>query len=404
MIDDFYDVIVVGARVAGASTAMLLARSGAKVLLVDRQPPGQDTISTHAFMRAGVHLLSRWGVMRSLLDAGTPVISTTTFHYGAQAIAIPLRTDATVPGLIAPRRSLLDRTLSEQASRDGADVHYNTAMRELLADRHGRVVGAVIVDKHDRVYRARADLVIGADGVGSSVARLSGAAVLRRSPHSTTTLLAYLPGIENTGFHWLYGRDEAAGIIPTNDGATCVFVSIPTRTFDGSSRQDPGRAYREALTRLVPQLRVPANLPLAGVFRGREGHLRDAGGEGWALVGDAGFYRDPLTAHGMTDALRDAAFAVRAILDGTDAGLRTYQQLRDAIAVPLLEVTDRIVSFEWTFDGLQAEHRALNALMKAELAEIERLPIEEHGAWISPGEMPNGVDSSARSTIGRRPQ
>lgn len=289
MIDDFYDVIVVGARVAGASAAMLLARSGVKVLLVDRQPPGQDTISTHAFMRGGVHLLSRWGILPLILDAGTPVISSTTFHYGAQVIAIPLRTDANVPELIAPRRTLLDLTLTEQANRDGADVHHSTSMHELLTDRHGRVIGAIIVDGHGRGHRVRADLVIGADGIGSPVARLSGAPVLRRSLHSTTTLLAYLPGIENTGFHWIYGEGEAAGIIPTNNGATCVFVSIPTQAFDRGARQDPGRAYREALTRLAPSLRVPENLPLAGVFRGREGYLRGASGEGWALVGDAGF-------------------------------------------------------------------------------------------------------------------
>ena len=76
-----YDVVVVGGRVAGASTAMLLARAGARVALVDRAAYGSDTLSTHGLMRAGVLQLSRWGLLDDVVAAGTPPIRRTLFHY-----------------------------------------------------------------------------------------------------------------------------------------------------------------------------------------------------------------------------------------------------------------------------------------------------------------------------------
>ena len=75
-----YDVIVVGGRVAGASTAMLLARAGARVLLLERGRYGTDTLSTHGLMRAGVLQLSRWGLLDRLAAAGTPPVRSTTFR------------------------------------------------------------------------------------------------------------------------------------------------------------------------------------------------------------------------------------------------------------------------------------------------------------------------------------
>ena len=85
-----YDVVVVGARCAGSATAMLLARAGMRVLLLDRTHPGHDTLSTHALMRAGVVQLDRWGVLPRILAAGTPPVTATTFHYpdGAETVAI----------------------------------------------------------------------------------------------------------------------------------------------------------------------------------------------------------------------------------------------------------------------------------------------------------------------------
>src|SRR6185369_14252900 len=101
-----YDVIIVGARCAGAATAMLLARAGLRVLAVDRQAYGSDTLSTHALMRPAVMQLARWDLLDPLIRSGSPVIKSSTFHYGEQQVTIAIRPDPAIPGLIAPRRTI----------------------------------------------------------------------------------------------------------------------------------------------------------------------------------------------------------------------------------------------------------------------------------------------------------
>ena len=86
-----YNAVVVGARCAGAATAMLLARQGLSVLLVDRDRPGADTLSTLALMRAGVLQLSRWGLLDRVRAAGTPAITSTSFIYGEETITVPIK-------------------------------------------------------------------------------------------------------------------------------------------------------------------------------------------------------------------------------------------------------------------------------------------------------------------------
>lgn len=365
-----YDVIVVGGRLAGAATAMLLAQAGAKVLVLERQARGRDTLSTHAMMRGGVILLSRWGLLRPLLDAGTPLITKTTFHYGDAQLAIPIRSDNAAPGLLAPRRTILDPMLADAAGRAGADMRYGHSVHELLHGPDGRVCG-VVCDAGDGSRRLfRASLVIGADGIGSTVARLVRSRDLARGQHSMTAMYGYLPNLPNDGFHWMYRHGMAGGLIPTNDGLTCTFAALPTAVFDAQHRQDPANAYRATLAALLPSLPLDGFAGRPMVFRGRPGYLREAYGPGWALVGDAAYFRDPITAHGMTDALRDAEGLAEAVLRDNDYDLRRYQSERDSIALPLLEATDRIASSGWTMEELKAAHLDLNAAMKAEVAII----------------------------------
>src|SRR5580765_1213789 len=123
-----YDVVVVGARPAGAATAMLLARAGLRVLVVDRGRYGTDTLSTHALMRGGVLQLHRWGVLDAVVGAGTPPVRRTTFRYGGEEIVIPIKASHGVDALYAPRRTVLDRLLVDAAVEAGAEVRYGVAV------------------------------------------------------------------------------------------------------------------------------------------------------------------------------------------------------------------------------------------------------------------------------------
>ena len=156
-----YDAIIIGARCAGAATAMLLARAGASVLLVDRQAYGSDTTSTHALMRAGVMQLARWGLLGQVIAAGTPPVRRTTFHYGPEAIPVTIKPEHGVDFLCAPRRTVLDRILVDAAIEAGADVRHGVTLTGLQTRPDGRVIAADLRDRHGDVT-VSADIVIGA--------------------------------------------------------------------------------------------------------------------------------------------------------------------------------------------------------------------------------------------------
>ncbi len=139
-----YDVVIVGARCAGAATALLLAGSGAKVLVVDRQAYGSDTMSTHALMRGAVIQLKRLGLVPGVVAAGTPAIRSTTFHYGKEAIRVDIKPDHGVDCLFAPRRTVLDPLLVDAAREAGAEVHHGVALSELQFSPSGRVIGVAL--------------------------------------------------------------------------------------------------------------------------------------------------------------------------------------------------------------------------------------------------------------------
>ena len=149
---DSYDVVVVGARAAGAATAMLLARQGRRVLLLDRDRYGADTLSTHALMRGGVFLLSRWGLLDRIVEAGTPPVRQTRFDYGTDSATVAIKPTPGVQALYAPRRTVLDPVLVHAAVAAGAQVRFGVDVAGLLRDDSGRVVG---VHGRDRTGRRR---------------------------------------------------------------------------------------------------------------------------------------------------------------------------------------------------------------------------------------------------------
>ena len=373
-----YDVVVVGARCAGAATAILLARAGATVLLVDRQALGSDTMSTHALMRTGVLQLDRWGLLPRLVSEGTPPIGVTTFHYGSEPLPVVIKPEHGIHHLYAPRRTILDRILVEAAEAAGAEVHHGVVVSALQFDSSSRVIGALLRDDGHGESDVRADLVIGADGRNSTVAKLVAAETYLEGRASSGFVYGYFEGLRQDGLHWYFGDRAAAGVIPTNYGQHCVFGGLPQEQFAAALRGNTERGFLGLLDRCCPDLRAAIEgATLTGRLRGfagARGFLRRPTGPGWALVGDAGYFKDPITAHGITDALRDAELLVRVLLECGPDNMAVYHRERDVLSIPLFEVTDAIASFRWTLEEVQALHGGLSAAMKSETNYMARLP------------------------------
>jgi flavin-dependent dehydrogenase len=369
-----FDVVIVGARCAGAATALLLARRGLRVLAIDRGRYGSDTVSTHALMRAAVVQLHRWGVLDAIKAAGTPVIRSTSFHYGDEVVAVPIKPQQDIEGLYAPRRTVIDRVLVDAARHAGAEIAFETTLIDLIRRADGRVAGVRIRDRHDRERDVSAGLVIGADGVHSTVARLAGSEPYRTGTHATGVIFSYWSGPAFDGYHWYYNPGVSAGAIPTNDRLTCIFASVPQQRFQDTMRGGTDEGYRQILKECSPELSAvvddSSRVEKYRGFPGEKGFFRKSFGPGWALVGDAGYFKDPLTAHGITDALIDAELLAQAAAAGTADAFADYQSARDRLAVGHFVVTDAVASFEWDLPKAQQLHRALSEEMKKESREV----------------------------------
>ena len=368
-----YDALVVGARAAGAATAMLMARAGMRVLVIDWDEPGTDTMSTHALMRGAVSQLARWQLLDPLRAAGTPDVTRTTFFYGSETVPVPIKPAFGAPGLIAPRRYLLDETLARAARSHGADLRYRTAFRDVIRDHAGRVVGARLEGADGQSFEVAARLVIGADGRRSAVARRAGARTIRSADATTACAYAYFGGMRDEGYRWYFSPGLGTGAIPTNDRAHCVFAAakpfhLRTMLREHGPAETLIRLCAESNRELGAELREATLQSTPVVFGGEPGFFREASGPGWALVGDAGYFKDPLTAHGITDALRDAEILARAAIRGGDRALAEYGETRNALSNDLFDVTCDIARLDLTMDKLKAAHVRLNAAMKAEQA------------------------------------
>lgn len=368
-----HDVLIVGARCAGAATAMLLARAGLKVLVVDRDAAGSDTMSTHALMRSAVEQLSRWGLLNNLIGAGTPYVRRTTFQYGTARYPVEIRPSGGLDGLVAPRRDLLDAELVAAARAAGAEVRHRTSLVGLVHDAKGRVRGARLSPAQGSEYEVSADLVIGADGRRSTVARRVGAQNLIETQNSSGCIYAYFEGIEDLGYRWFYDTQATAGLIPTNGGLHCVFAAVSEKMFRSARCGIDPKALLLALAgranaELGDELAAAEMCERPILFSGANGHIRQSHGPGWALVGDAGYFKDPISAHGISDALRDAEILSRAVVENSPDALARYQHTRDALSRDLFHVTDRMASYDWTLREMQDLHMHLKDAMKAELA------------------------------------
>jgi flavin-dependent dehydrogenase len=351
-IDARYDVVVVGARAAGAATAMLLARRGLSVLAIDRSAYGSDTLSTHSISIAGVHLLDRWGVLDSLRDAGTPVTRAVAFNYGDDHLRLDIPARGGVDGLYSPRRTLLDATLVDHAVAAGADIRHGVSMTAVTRDADGRVDG-VELDVAGVRRRVAASWVIGADGMRSRVAAQVGARTTFEEKRGAADIYSYWTGLDDDLMENFYAPGRAAGIIPTNDGASVVWVGLSPEAFRDVARGNLAPTYHAMIgtfPQLAEQLRSAMRVGGYRGFPGIAGYLREPFGPGWALVGDAGYFKDPVGAHGITDALIGATLLSDAIADivrcGTDehVALGGYALERDTMAAAMMPPTAAIAS------------------------------------------------------------
>ena len=389
-----YDAVVVGGRVAGASTAMLLARAGARVVLLDRAPYGSDTLSTHALMRAGVLQLSRWGVLGEVVAARTPPVQRIRFHYeNEETVQVSEGPSSGVDALYAPRRHVIDRILVDAAAAAGVEVRHDVTAVGLTRGPAGRVTGVRANTRQGRRFDVEGRIVIGADGIRSVVADGVGAAVERRGRHVGAVLYGYYANLPSVGYEWAYGRQPGAGMLITNDGLTCVFVGTTPQRMRSLRRDGVESAFGTLFAAAAPahidRLGGSTRVGRLRGWVGVHGYLRRSWGPGWALVGDAGYFKDPISAHGMTDALRDAELLADAVLSGWSGdvseadALAGYQARRDALSVRLFHATDLIASYDWDNRQIQQLGREVSSAMSDEVELLQALPDRRIGADIN---------------------
>jgi flavin-dependent dehydrogenase len=313
--------------------------------------------------------LGRWGLLERLVAAGTPPVVGTTFHYADRADAVELARP-----LYAPRRTVLDPLLVEAAREAGVECRFGIDVTGVLRDDGGRVIGVTGRTRGGQTLAVRAALTVGADGLRSTVARSVGARTVHRGRAASALVYGYWPAPGADRYDWFYRPGATAGVIPTDDGQACVWVGLPPSRFlaerAGGLDALVARTLRVAAPEVLDLVALDARTgPLRG-FPGAPGILRRAVGPGWALVGDAGYFKDPLTAHGITDALRDAELLARAAATGDAQAMAGYERTRDGLARPLLAVAESIVGYRWDAAEIRRLLEAERLAFKPEVALV----------------------------------
>ncbi len=249
------------ARPAGAATAMLVARAGLRVLVVDRSQYGADALSTHALLRGGVLQLARWGLLDQIADAGTPPVRCSVFHYGSKRIEVPIKPQAGVDALYAPRRTVLDPILVDAARDAGAEIRFGVSITGLRRASSGRVTGVVGHDADGEPFAASARITVGADGMSSKVARMAGAPVDRAGRSAAACIYGYWDHLPVHEYQLFYRPGVAAGFFPTNDAQVCVFVACPRQRFRSEARRAWRSCTRDFWLRPPPAYSILLSAP-----------------------------------------------------------------------------------------------------------------------------------------------
>jgi 2-polyprenyl-6-methoxyphenol hydroxylase-like FAD-dependent oxidoreductase len=347
-----YDVIIVGARVAGSSIAMLLARRGLKVLCLDRASFPSDTISTHQDQLPGSALLKRWGLLDRIIEAGTPAARRLRFDTGPIVLEGAYPAFEGVDAVFSPRRTILDKVLIDAARRAGAEVRERVVVEKVLAS-EGKVTGVQIRSHSGVTTTENAALIVGADGKHSLVAKSVGATTYNAQPPLTAAYYTYWQGVSLSGGEIYSRARRAIGVWPTNDSLVLTYVAVPADEFHAFRADIEGNflcsldlggdiGERVRSGRRVERYYGSADLP---------NFFRKPYGPGWALTGDAGLAMDPVTGQGIALAFRDAELisaALEAGLGGRqplDSALAAYEKERNRQTKPIFDFTTDLASF-----------------------------------------------------------
>jgi flavin-dependent dehydrogenase len=370
-----FDVIVVGARVAGSATAMLLARAGLRVLVLDRAVFPSDTISSHQVQVPGIALLHRWGLLDALIRAGTPATPQVRFDPGNVVLEGAFPALDGVSALYSPRRTVLDSLLIAAAREAGAEVIEGARVDGLMVH-DGVVCGVEGSRRGGEPLRATATLVVGADGKHSAVARLAGAAVYRQEPARSFASYGYVADMPITVGEIYHRPGRAVVAFPTNENLTMVYVASPLSGFEGA-RRDLDGAYLKALDGcgdLGERVRAGRRVERLRTTPDQPNLFRQPSGPGWTLVGDAGVVMDSITAQGISNALRDADRVAAAVVDGLGGtrplatSLAEHHRHRDRELRAMYDFTVGLTRFR----PLSSLQRALFALLAGRPQEISR--------------------------------
>ncbi|MFG2120258.1 NAD(P)/FAD-dependent oxidoreductase [Streptomyces sp. NPDC048710] len=356
-----YDVVVVGARSAGASTAMLFARAGHRVLLLDRATFPSDTLSTQHIHRPGLRLLRRWELLERLAATGCPPVRRISYTLQDVRLGGPVPVEEGIDAVYAPRRYVLDSLMIDAAVEAGAEFRQGCTVTGVLTE-DGRVTGVRCRTGRGGPVEVGARLVVGADGMRSTLAGPCGAVVEQNDAPRTCVYYGYWEGLP-AQFEVYERTGRLIGVVGTHDELTLVAAYFPQTEFD-DVRRDADRAYLDAIRTTAPAL-AERTLSARRVerLRGTGSQLnffRTVKGPGWVLVGDAGCHKDSITGTGISDAFEQAALLAESVgddlhddrelgaaLDRYATGHRKLMgpRYRTALDTARLEVTEERLAF-----------------------------------------------------------